>query len=188
MKARMWLSVGLLFTLAVLAFRFAPEHIPNVVPLGSLALWAGFYLGKRTATVLMLAVLAISNYILGWYDWRIMSVVCGATLLYVLLGSAACSLARNGWRKYAGAFTGAVLGSVWFFLLTNGAVWLFGNWYPKTIAGLDSCFVAGLPFWRNSLIADLYGVAAFFGLSTIMALRPFRPGLPAVRQEDFLRI
>ena len=57
-----------------------------------------------------------------------------------------------------------VLGSVWFFLLTNGAVWLFGNWYPKTIAGLDSCFVAGLPFWRNSLIADLYGVAAFFGL------------------------
>ncbi len=33
-----------------------------------------------------------------------------------------------------------------FFLITNGAVWLCGDWYPKTLAGLVECFVSALPF------------------------------------------
>ncbi len=43
-----------------------------------------------------------------------------------------------------------------FFLLTNGAVWLMGGWYPLTLAGLAECYLAGLPFYRWTILGDLF--------------------------------
>lgn len=42
----------------------------------------------------------------------------------------------------------SVSSSVAFFLTTNFAVWLFGGFYPQTVAGLIACFAAGLSFFR----------------------------------------
>ena len=36
----------------------------------------------------------------------------------------------------------ALMGSVLFFIVTNFGVWLVSNLYPKTLAGLVSCYVA----------------------------------------------
>jgi hypothetical protein len=43
--------------------------------------------------------------------------------------------------------------SLWFFILTNFAVWSFYNYYPKTIEGLFTCYTLALPFFKNTLIS-----------------------------------
>lgn len=63
----------------------------------------------------------------------------------------------------------AVSAAVSFFLVSNFAVWLFGNLYPKSFAGLTACYVAGLPFFRNGAISDLAFSAVFFGVPALVA-------------------
>ena len=59
--------------------------------------------------------------------------------------------------------------SVSFFLVSNFAVWLVWNTYPKTLAGLVQCYTVGLPFFRHSVAGDLVFTAAFFGLPALIA-------------------
>ena len=60
----------------------------------------------------------------------------------------------------------ALVGSVGFFLISNFAVWMTGIMYPLTLGGLATCYVAGLPFFRNALISDMLFTAVFFGRAT----------------------
>jgi hypothetical protein len=64
---------------------------------------------------------------------------------------------------------GAAIGSsVSFFLVSNFAVWLAGNiGYPKTLAGLGSCFAAAIPFFKNDLISSLMFSAVFFAVPVL---------------------
>jgi hypothetical protein len=61
--------------------------------------------------------------------------------------------------------------SVGFFLVSNFAVWLAGTLYPVTASGLATCYVAGLPFFRNALISDMLFTAVFFGTGYLLSLR-----------------
>ena len=64
-----------------------------------------------------------------------------------------------------------LIGSVSFFLVSNFAVWTVWQMYPKTLAGLMTCYVAGLPFFRNAVISDLLFSAAFFGIGYLVSER-----------------
>jgi len=37
--------------------------------------------------------------------------------------------------------------------------------YPKTLSGLAACYVAALPFFRNSLVAEMLTSSLLFGLA-----------------------
>ena len=54
-----------------------------------------------------------------------------------------------------------------FFLTSNFAEWLGDPLYPKTAAGLALCFAAAIPFFWNTLAADLLGTATLFGLDAL---------------------
>jgi hypothetical protein len=62
----------------------------------------------------------------------------------------------------------ALAASVSFFLLSNFAVWVVWEMYPKTLAGLAACYVAALPFFRHSLAGDLFFTVVFFGLGALV--------------------
>jgi len=66
-------------------------------------------------------------------------------------------------------FGAALTGSVTFFLVSNFGVWAAYNTYPKTIAGLVTCYVAGIPFFRQGLEGDLLFSAVMFGLPVAAA-------------------
>jgi hypothetical protein len=74
-----------------------------------------------------------------------------------------------------------------FFLLSNFMVWLGGSiaMYPRSLAGLGACYIAGLPFYRNDLVSTALTSGALFGLPALAAriaasLRAARPtNLPA---------
>jgi len=72
---------------------------------------------------------------------------------------------NSGALRVGGA---ALAASVSFFLLSNFAVWAVWAMYPKTLAGLAACYLAGLPFFRHSLAGDLFFTVAFFGLGALL--------------------
>ena len=58
----------------------------------------------------------------------------------------------------------ALAGSLSFFVVTNFAVWAAWNMYPKTFAGLMTCYTAGLSFFRRGFEGDMLFTAMVFGL------------------------
>lgn len=58
-------------------------------------------------------------------------------------------------------------GSVLFFLLSNLGMWATG-YYGYSFGGLIETYVAGIPFFRNTLAGDLVGGALFFGLYALL--------------------
>ena len=41
--------------------------------------------------------------------------------------------------------------------------------YPRSLAGLGACYVAGLPFYRNDLVSTALTSGALFGLPVLAA-------------------
>lgn len=152
-RIRPWLVFGLIL-LGVVS-RIVP-HPWNATPVMAIALFGGTYLPKRWAILLPLLIVAVSDLIIGWHStvpWT-----WGALALTGLLG---------WWiRQRPGAsrvVAGAVGGSVLFFLISNFGVWVEGGLYPRTLSGLQECFVAAIPFFRGTLLGDLIFATVFFG-------------------------
>ena len=135
--------------------RLAP-HPWNATPVMAIALLGGTYLSKRSAILLPLTIVALSDLIIGWHSTA--PFTWGA---FVLTGLIAWWV-----RPRPSPFRvvmGALSGSVSFFLITNFGVWLVGGLYPRSVAGLQQCFVAALPFFRNTLMGDVVYTTVFFG-------------------------
>jgi hypothetical protein len=72
----------------------------------------------------------------------------------------------SSWLRVAGA---ALASSVSFFVVSNFAVWACWSMYPKTLAGLMTCYAAGIPFFRRGVAGDLLFTAVMFGLPALSA-------------------
>ena len=140
--------------------RFAP-HLPNATPLIALALFGGTYLSRRWAILLPLTIVVVSDVVIGLHS----------TILFTW-GAFALTGMIAWWIRLhpspSRIVSGALLGSVLFFLITNFGVWFIANMYPLTIAGLWQCYVAAVPFFRSSLMADIVYTALFFGCYALL--------------------
>jgi len=137
-------------------------HAANFAPVGAIALFAGAVLGWRTALWLPLAIMVISDLIIGLHDTVLFT--WGGFLLVALFGM---TLRNRGnvLRVSLGAAGAALL----FFLVSNFGVWLEGRLYPPTWHGLIDAYVMALPFLRTSFVADLAFSALLFGLYAFVA-------------------
>jgi hypothetical protein len=100
-----------------------------------------------------------SAYVATW-AWYAAVMVLGRILLH----------SQTTWLRVGAA---VVLGPTSFFLVSNYAVWVGGNMYPKTLAGLAACYAAAIPFYRNDLLSTGIFCALAFGLPVLV--RRFRP-------------
>lgn len=176
MQARMTTNHARLLALlsaivAAAALRLVP-HPPNFTPIGAMALFSGAYLGRRGAIALVapLGALFLSDLVLGFYHG--MATVYFSTALVVLIGWLA--LQRKSLLRIAGA---AVASSISFFVLTNFGMWLSSGFYPRTLAGLEACYAAAIPFFQNTIAGDLFYSGVLFGgfaliERAVSALRP----------------
>ena len=131
--------------LAAALSRLVP-HPPNLTSVAAVALFGGAYLAdKRLAFLVPLGALFLSDLILGSYQH--MEVVYASFALIVCIGL--WLQRRRTILHIAGA---ALAGSVLFFLITNFGVWWFQSLYPHTLDGLIACYVAAIPFFRNTLL------------------------------------
>lgn len=150
------LPIYLLIILAI-ATRFMP-HPGNFTAMGAVALFAGLYLGKKESLALPLAAMFISDIFIGFYRPSIMASVYIGFVLMVLIGQ----YLKNK-IGVSNVIIGVLSGSLIFFLLTNGAVWLFGTMYTHNLSGLIQSYYMALPFWRNEIIGDLFYSGVLIG-------------------------
>ena len=101
------------------------------------------------------------GYSIGWeaafsWGWYLAAMVLGTALL-----SRRVTLKRGA--------AGALLGPTSFFLVSNFGVWACGmNAYPHTFSGLMACYWAGVPFYRNDLLATTLVLAVAFGVPALV--------------------
>jgi hypothetical protein len=177
LNARFFTILGI--TLSAAAMRLLP-HPPNMTPIAAMALFGGVYFTNRKIAFLVpLAAMYLSDLALGFfvYDFGwfhpFMPFVYASFAVTVCLGL----LIRR--RLTLLTVGGAALtSSVLFFIVTNFGVWLVDNLYPKTIAGLLSCYVAAIPFFRNTLMGNAFYTLVLFG-GFALAQRY----LPVLREE-----
>jgi len=144
--------------------RFLP-HAPNFTAIGAIALFSGYYIkDKKLAIAIPVIAMLLSDWKLGFYQWQIMASVYISFIIVVLLG---LFIKKQKWYVALPTILG---GSIIFFIITNGAVWLFGNWYPHSLAGLITCYVEGLPFIKNNLAGDLFYATTFFSVAQLAIL------------------
>ena len=140
-----------------IAARFLP-HPANFAPIGAIAIFSGLYLPKKWALILPLAAMFFSDLFIGFYAPPIMLSVYASLIAMGLIGLA---IRQN--KKLSTILGGTILGSVIFYLATNGAVWAFGSLYPHTAAGLINSYTMAIPFFKNSLLGDLFYTGALVG-------------------------
>jgi hypothetical protein len=148
---------------------FTP-HPWNFTPVAAALLYFGAR-GSRRQLWVPLALLAASDVILTkfvysyQFSWSIVADHLVTWTWYAAILFLGSRLRENiTWLRVARA---ALASSVSFFLVSNFAVWACWNMYPKTLAGLMTCYAAGVPFFRRGIAGDMLFAAVMFGLPAI---------------------
>jgi len=149
---------AVVFVLIGVSLRLLP-HPPNFSPISAIALFGGVYFSRKIALILPIIAMAVSDFFIGFYDFRLMSVVYLSFILCAILGIWLRS--HKKWQNIMGC---SFIGSFIFYILTNFAVWAFSGWYSKNLLGLAYTYYMALPFFKNSLLSDIFFIALFFGL------------------------
>ena len=158
------LIISVILVVLGVACRLLP-HLWNFAPIAGIALFAGVYLGRRYAIILPVVAMSIGDLFIGFYDWKLMLAVYGSFALIGLLGT----LIKKH-KSVETVLAGSILASVIFFLATNWVVWQFSPWYAKSLAGLIHCFTMALPFFRNTLLGNLFYTSVLFGAYEVVVI------------------
>ena len=142
--------IALIMVLAAIS-RLIP-HPPNFAPVTAIALFSGFYVtNKLLLYTLPIGIMMLSDLFLGFSS--ISYFVYGAFLVVSFIGN----LSKN--PKILKIVPSILLSSISFFIITNFGVWIIGG-YPKTWSGLATCYTMAIPFFKNSLMGDLFYTGA----------------------------
>ena len=145
-----------LLVIVIASFVRLLPHPPNFSPIAAMALFSGVYLSKKYALIIPVIAIFVSDIFLGFHST--IPFVYGSFLITGLIG-----LWLKKHHDFKSVVAGTLLSSVLFFVITNFGVWLVGNLYQKNITGLVQSYVMAIPFFRNSLIGDLFFTGIFFG-------------------------
>ena len=133
-------------------------HPPNFAPIAAMALFGGVYLNKKQALTLPIAAMVLSDLFLGFDSVPMRLSVYSSFLLAVFVGFWIKNHKNSKHIIFA-----SLLSSIFFFVITNFAVWAFTNMYPKNITGIFEAYFYAIPFFRNTILGDLFYSGAFFG-------------------------
>ncbi len=131
-------------------------HISNVAPIAAMALFGGTYLNKKYALIVPLAAMVLSDFFLGF----------SASTPFVYLSfliTGFIGLWLHSHKSIQTVIGASLVSSLLFFLLTNFTFWYVTSLYPKTFSGMIEAYVMALPFFRNTIVGDLFYTTVLFG-------------------------
>lgn len=166
--------IAVILLMTVCAFARLIPHMPNFTPVESLAIFGAAYLSKKHwAFIISVLVLYFSDFIINntvarsffpdvqgivWFSsYMVYNFI--AMALIVLVSSKIISKVTV---KNVGM--SILFASIIFFIITN-----FGAWadekslYSSDFSGLMASFMAGIPFFRNSLLSNIIFTTVIFG-------------------------
>jgi len=137
-------------------------HIDNFTPIAAMALFGGVYFSdKRLAFVIPLLAMFLSDAALqvlfGWGFHNTIIYVYAAFIITTIIGMV---IKRN--ITITSVIAGSLISSILFFLITNFGYWA-ATGFQLGIAGLNNAYIAGLPFFRATMLGDLFYNAVLFG-------------------------
>lgn len=154
----------ILGTIILLAVSRLLPHPHNFTPLGGMAILGAAYFNHRIWKYIIpvlafyISDLLVSNLIYAsfypdqsfvWFSGHMLWNY-GAILVIVALSSRI--MKRKNWKNLIGA---SLSGAVIFFLISNFGSWVGNPLYTNDISGLISSYVAGIPFFPNTLASTL---------------------------------
>lgn len=168
------------FIIAAVLLRLLP-HVPNFAPITAIALFGGAYLSRRAALILPLAIMALSDYMLLYWTGEGFNFqkaysplsLFHSTTLFVWGSFLISSLIGIYLAKRKSVFNvgfASILASLQFFIITNFGVWAMRTMYPHTFEGLVQSYIMGSPFFRATILGDLFYTGAFFGSFELVKL------------------
>ncbi len=146
-------------------------HPPNFTPIGAIALFGGAYFSQKSFSFIIpviamwLSDLIINNIIYAQYFdgfvWFYQGFYWsyGALIFTVVIGITLLKKVKLSTLLLSGLLT-----SIIFFLISNFGVWMSGKMYTNDFIGLTECYIAGLPFFRNTLTSNLIYIGLMFGV------------------------
>ncbi len=141
--------------------RFA-DHAPNFTPTIALALFGGVYLPRKYTIITPVLFMLLSDLVIGFHDTMLYTY--GSMILISLIG---LQIRKN--NKFSSFLLGGVASSVLYFLITNLGAW--PTLYPVTWKGLSECFVAAIPFFRNTFVSTILYSVVLYGVYELVASR-----------------
>lgn len=148
-------SFFIIFFVFILALSRIIPHPPNFTPILASAIMAPLLIKDRWLGIAIpIFAMFISDIIIGFHSYQF---VIYSTILTI-------GLVTPMNKNYALLGFMVLASSVLFFVVTNFAVWILWDFYPKTINGLISCYILALPFFKNTLISTFL----FTGIMTVI--------------------
>jgi hypothetical protein len=160
--------ISMIILIAALS-RLIP-HPANFSPIGGMALFGAACYGKRRWAFIVpilsmwISDLILNNVVYGSYFDHFVWFYSGSGFTYgafALIVTAGLFILKK--IKIPRLIAASLAASVIFFLVSNFGVWFSSGMYPQTLSGLEACYVAGLPFFRNTVAGDLVYSAILFG-------------------------
>ena len=174
------MKLVIFFIISAILLRLLP-HVPNFAPITAIALFGGAYLGRRTALILPLAIMIFSDYLLLYWTgnnfnfqkiYSPLSLFHDTTLFvwssFLISGLIGIYLSKR--KTVLNTTFASIIASLQFFIVTNFGVWAMTTMYPHTIAGLIQSYLMGIPFFRATILGDLFYTGAFFGSYELVKL------------------
>lgn len=151
------------------AFSRIIPHMPNFSPLGAIGIFGAAYFSKRWQALLVpilatwLSDLFINNVIYAQYYpsftwfyegfyWQYVSYI-----LIVLFGMLIFKKVN-----LKNVFVGALGSSLIFFMVSNFGCWIGSATYPQNFTGFTECYLMGIPFFKGTLLGDLFYCGVLF--------------------------
>ncbi|OGE82758.1 MAG: hypothetical protein A3B10_01890 [Candidatus Doudnabacteria bacterium RIFCSPLOWO2_01_FULL_44_21] len=134
-------------------------HPANFAPIAAIALFGGVYLDKKQAVIVPLLAMAISDFFIGFDSMQSRLMVYGS---FMLIGFIGLWVKRR--KNIATVMGGSLIGSVIFYLITNFAFFYSPTMYPHNWQGVIASYINALPFFRNTVLGDLFYVGVLFGV------------------------
>lgn len=126
-------------------------HPFNATAIISLSLWSPLLFNRYYGVATSIISLFLSDVSLHFFaNYPIF----GSWSLFTYSAIILLALLNTSKGKHMLLIT--IFGSLGFWLWTNFGTWLMtSDLYPKTLSGLATCYVAGLPFLKHCLISSL---------------------------------
>ena len=148
------------------AFSRIIPHPPNFTAIGAISILGGVYFGKNYLAFLVpILSMLISDFLLGF---NMTLSVYLSFLIMIPLGIGIKNKLSN-----LSVIKTSIYASIVFFLITNFSVWIFSTVYPNNIYGLLICYYAGIPFFFNTLLGNIFFSFSLFGIYEIVSKRKF---------------
>lgn len=131
-------------------------------PVLAIALFSGMIIKQKDFSfILTLAAVFISDAVIqllyeqGKFDYPGFYTGQWKNYILLLLPATLIGLMLKA-KSYRNVLLGGILAPSVFFLISNFNVWLSAEVvYSRDLSGLMTCYAAGLPFYKNALIATL---------------------------------